>query len=438
MVMIQKIHALLPSFAPSWMFGAILLFSSPGFATAESWTDLSGTRTVEGEMIGLWNENLVLRLADGRRISVQLQNLNATSRIQAQNMHRERSDYRSQMVKELQGQAAEAAAPAPNPLPEPQPTSSYLPPSNGVRCVAHLQWLFDQVSAGHLRALYDALPGSYQADLEGLAKAYVAKADMDAWNGSIGALHKVGDLIVTRQRWLFSHPRIEALSSATRDRTEDITLQLGGLLRAGLDPQEFNPSKIQSMPLKNFIAQRSDAMAPYLADLLTQVSPSMGRVAIEEVSEKDGVTSVKITLGEMTINQSFTQVEGMWIESSRAAKWAEDMAAAKQFVADTPVGTAFSGEGILALLPAGLNALLSPLEQAQNRQDFHASASPFLAIVGPQVSQLAQLAGSTSQRGRGGYGDEYMDMEMEGYEEMEEMEDYEDMEMEMEMSGAMP
>ncbi|NND96373.1 MAG: hypothetical protein HKN47_03475 [Pirellulaceae bacterium] len=424
---------------------ATVLLAQPQTSQAESWTDLSGTRTIEARLVGLWNQSVVLQMGDGRRVTVNLEDLQAGSRIQAQNMAREQKLARAERVKELQGQAADAAAPAPTPLPTPPPAPDYQPPTPNTPCVAQLQWMIDQSNAGHLRAQFDALPPSYRKDIGDLVQGAVAKVDPAAWQSITGSLHQIGDLVVTRQRWLFSHPRLEALNPTTREKIEEFLLTLGGLLREGLDPQALDPAQLQSVPFENWLAQRSDAMAPYLAEM-TRIAGGSSLPSFQMVSEKDGVTTVKVTVDSTEITQTYTQVDGFWVQSELATNWPTMIADAKKSLEDTPNGSILS-DGMAAMIPAMIGPMISPLASAKDKKEFQAAMEPIFAQVQPAVSSLTMLAGISPQRGRGGsqmdneYGsmdDEY-EREMQAQMESEEMEmgmemDM-DMEMEMEMRG---
>ena len=62
----------------------ILLISLETSRAADQWTNLTGTSTVTGEMLGMWNGRVFLKLEGGRRVSVKMSDLRADSRIQAE------------------------------------------------------------------------------------------------------------------------------------------------------------------------------------------------------------------------------------------------------------------------------------------------------------------------------------------------------------------
>ena len=192
---------------------AVLLVASvtatlAGPANAERWTSLSGSHTVNADFVGLWGNQVVLELPGQRRVAVELDNLIAESRIQARRLAEQNQQRRSETKEQILAEAEEAAAPAPTPLPQPPeaPAYSKLTPGGGV--LDQLDWVEQQKRNGHaLLAVFDSLPPSYQSDVERLVQTAAQQKDLQGLRQTLTSLQSVGELIVTRQRWFFSHPR---------------------------------------------------------------------------------------------------------------------------------------------------------------------------------------------------------------------------------------
>ena len=100
-------------FLLAWLF--LVCLDRP-FVQAEKWTSLSGNRTVEATMVGMWDNQVVLVLTGGRKINVPMDSLIAESRIQAGQLAARLQQQREALTSEIKKVAEEAAAPAPNPL----------------------------------------------------------------------------------------------------------------------------------------------------------------------------------------------------------------------------------------------------------------------------------------------------------------------------------
>ncbi|MGV3484220.1 MAG: hypothetical protein ACO1RT_07370, partial [Planctomycetaceae bacterium] len=174
---------------------------------ADEWTNLRGTSTVSAKLVGIWNGRALLKLDDGRQVSVKLDDLNASSRIKAQDQQEEIERLLRTRVTELDAVATEAAAPAPVTLPSPAPAPAYAPPSEGADLQSTLDHLQAQAKAGHVRVYYDALPKSQQAQADQLFQLALQKLEPANFELFRLTLHRLADLTVTRQRWLFSYPK---------------------------------------------------------------------------------------------------------------------------------------------------------------------------------------------------------------------------------------
>lgn len=362
-------------------------------------------------MIGLWNGSVVLELSGGRRVSVKLENLRSESRIQARELAERLAESRGERIKELQGQAKEAAAPAPTPLPTPPSAPEYVAPSAGLSVGDFLNQLDEGIVNGHILAIYDALPPSYRKDVDELVKLAAQKISPQTWQALVGTSHRVGELIVTRQRWLTSSPRVEALPPEQQDRIANQLVAFGGVLRAGLDPQAMNLQKLQSANFRDWLAQRDQEIAPHLAQLFNHMDVDSMREVTVEAEDSESAT---VTIGSegATKKVSYSLVEGYWVPKSLADQWATLVEERKTQLAEAPAGTVL--ESYASMLEP-LAPMLDPLAQAGTAGQFHAALESAFVPTETVMSTLATTLGShmnLASTGSGGMG-----MGMEGYDD---------------------
>ena len=361
-------------------------------AFSETWTNLQGTRSVEGKMIGQWGDTIVLVLNDGRWVSVEMNDLRAESRIQADEISEQLARQRAMRVQELQAQAAEASAPAPDPLPQPPAAPAYQKPTAGMSAEETIAALREQTQAGHPIVLFDLLPPSYQSDMESLVQQAIGKIDPAAWNAVTRSLHDIGDLIVTHQNWVLSHPRLEALPPEGKEFVGDVILPFAGLLREGLDPDAMQIQSLKEKPLRQWLAARDAAIAPYLVQLSKQMEQQVGgattepEVAVE--SEDDQTATITLSQGESSVPFVLSRVEGFWVPEMTAQRWDEKIKEAKAALAEIPDGTVGSG-AFASMVSTMLEPALSPLKQADSEREFHAAMEQLFASVSPAISMAA-------------------------------------------------
>ncbi|TWU59770.1 hypothetical protein Poly51_00420 [Rubripirellula tenax] len=391
-------------------FGMATIGSST--ASAESWTDLRGTRTIEARMIGMWGDNVMLELQNGNRVSVNMNALRSESRIQAQQLSRELKRTRGERVAELQGQAIEAAAPAPTPIPVPPPAPAYVLPTADTTVDAWLKQIESSVRDGHVRAIYDALPPSYRADVNEIVKTAAEKMDAETWQSTVGTLHQLGDLIVTKQRWFLSSPRIKNLPPSEFDTVNEEVMTLAGALRMGLAPDVTSLNQLRSKPFDQWLSTFDKASSSYIAQLFNDVGGLSSRTVTVD-STKDDTAIVSIDQGGKKSRVTFTKVEGYWVPKSLADNWTTSVASLKQSVADEPAATLLS-----AVMPftSSLASMTGPMATASTADQYHfAMESIFtstqtlesgLTWIGGMLGKKLSMTGS-SPYGNNGYSNSY-------------------------------
>lgn len=419
-----------------WTLGlpAVLLaaVSASSSAYAERWTSLHSSRTVEAQFIGLWGESVILQLEDQRRVTVNINELVAESRILARELGEKQRERREELVDGIRSDAAAESGPAPDPLPRPRTPPGYQQYSGGEGLLERLEWLEAQLNNGHVIALLDALPASYQSDLDRLAKKAAGKANQVAVSQSISAIHSVGELIVTRQRWLLSHPRIEAIPDEAGDMLKETVLAVGGLVRDGLDPEEFSLEKLRQTSLRGWLMGLDNRIAPYFV-AMQDLAKSAG--AIEPSFKVLGETAdgASFSYGVGPAQQVFNVmlVDGAWVPVQWAPEeWSKFVQEANAELDQIPDGSLLSEA---FMVPGFVNVVVQPAMSVSSASDMHALMDQWFAQAAPMVQMAAQMAGTQmgGPGGAGGPGARGNSGQFGGYEQYEESE----MNMEDEMSG---
>jgi hypothetical protein len=385
----------------------------------ESWTDLRGTRTIEADLVGLFGDQVVLRMSDGRRVTVKLDQLRAESRIQAKELSDRRASRRSDRIAELRRQANVAAAAAPDPLPEPPPAPDYEPPSDGMSAVETLEYLDRQMfQGGHLLAFYDSLPDEYRDQLDQLVAQASLKIDDATWDAVTGSVYELGDFIVTHQNWIFSHPRLKALGDDAAEQLQEQILSWAGFLRSGFDPDVMPLNDLQTMPLREWLVRWDQATSPYLAELARQEESEP--VSFEQTGERGDVVSVRIEQGEdQSLSLSMIQVDGRWTFQALADQWPKIVESAQESLDEMPDGS-IELDGVAAMLPTMVRTQTQSLRDASDAAEFHAMLDQVLNNVIPSPEVLAAMmpeSFGTPRNTQGGYpGGTSGEMEEEMYE----------------------
>lgn len=360
------------------LLGLVLIGSLPSArpsARAEQWTSLRGNSSVEATMIGMWDGSVVLRLTSGRRVSVPMDGLNAESRIQAKQVAERLAQARRSLSEELQTAANAEAAPAPEPLPEPPAANVYAPLQPDLKPDQAFEQIQEQLRSGHLIALYDAMPLAYRNEFDSLVKLVMRKLEPTSWNDSIAQMHRLAELIVTRQNWIRSYPRLTQSGSEANapnpagEVFQNLVLPLASYFRAALVPDQTTTTAIGSSSFGEWLRQRDQASAPYLAALIDQyganapswtlVEGAKDQVVLQAqgpASSQPGPASSQQGSGMLSIEMK--KVDGYWIPASLAdgfSDWIEQQTAALKEYEDG----AMSVSAWLGGQAVGMNSLAS-------------------------------------------------------------------------------
>lgn len=367
----------------------------PGRVSAEEWTDLRGNRTIEAKMIGMWGDNVVLQLQNGKRVTVNANSLRSESRIQARQLQRELAETRTTRIEELRSRAADAALAAPNPLPKPRPTSAYRPIAAGQKVEPFFRAINDQVRAGHLIAIHDALPPSYRADVKALVTQAAMKIDDSDWQATIGTLHQFGDAIVSHQRWFLSHPRMAQLPTDALETIEGEFLTIADALRVGLSPDTTSLQALQSGEFEKWLTRFDAATADYIAQAYRLSSIDDRTITV--VSETADAATVTIgSSGNATTGTgstiTFQNVDGYWVPKSLADTWTDHVAAIKQSIADAPTGTLMT---TIRLVTSLIASVTQPMTTASTEAEFHDAMEALFLGSDAIVAAAGQVLGKT-------------------------------------------
>lgn len=326
-------------------------------------------------MLGMWEDQVVLVLSSGRRVNVPLNSLNANSRLQADRILTQLKKDRNALAEELRRGAAVQAAPAPDPIPSPPAAPQYQPPTANLAADQAIDRIARQISEGHFVVIYDALPPEYRQQIDALASLTTTKLDPTTINEPLNQLRRIADLVVTRQNWILSHPRLQDSAAesdeltATGETIRNLALPVAGLVRAAIPVDEVSLEKIRETGFGIWLHQRDAAIAPYLAPIVSQYTEpgSNWSVVLEENStailEKPGPVREQSSMSSNfggnasgvsnAIRIELKKVDGFWIPAALAEgfdEWVQQQTAALESHEDgaMPMSDWLGGEYVTA------------------------------------------------------------------------------------------
>jgi len=342
---------------------AIAVMGSAVTASAERWTSLNGESSIEAELIGLWEDTVILQRSDGRRITVKLDSLRGDSRIQARNMAEEIAVTRDERIRKLKQRIASGKAPAPEKIPEPPPAPQYTPPQKDLSIGDFVQHVNKALAGGHLRVLYDFRPPGYRKDISDVIKLSANKTSPATWQAVVGMPHRLGDLIIHRQNWLFSSPRFKNFAAEDRTKAKWTLLGLANVLYHGLDPSTMKLETFQTVDFETWLDSWDTTVAPYVAEMIEKSGVNLASQTTI-VSEGEGTAVISTGQGDSPVEVTLVLVEGFWVPKTTAESWENDIKQAKKKIADTADGEYMATEAAVAGVVGAAFESLSAAESA--------------------------------------------------------------------------
>ena len=351
-----------------------MVLLGPG-ARAETWTNLQGTSTIEAKMIGLWEESVILQLSDGRRRTIKLEQLRGDSRIQARNIAKQQAAARDERIKQLKQDASGMTAAAPSPLPLPPPAAPYSPPQKDASIGDFVKQVNDALTAGHLRVLYDFRPPSYRQDIRDLIQLAASKTSPETFDTMTSVPFRLGDVIVTRQNWLFAGPRFANVPAQQREKAKWTLLGLANVLQQGIGPTAIQLATFQNGEFESWLESWDNKTSPYVAEMIQKSELDLaGNTSV--VSEAEGTATISTGSGSSKSDVEMVLVEGFWVRKSTADTWAADAEQAKTKINDTADGQYLADQAVMAKL---LGAMLDSIAKTDSADQFNQSFDTVLS-----------------------------------------------------------
>jgi len=287
--------------------------------------------------------------------------------------------------------AEEASAPAPKAILSGETSGvatvpdspRYDPVPEGSDLRQTLVGIRDQLLAGHVRVLYDTLPASHQKAADDLFAAMLKKVDAQGFDASRRTLHGVGDVIVTRQRWLFTHPRLALMN----DSQQAELLSSAEFMRVMFSEDVMSVEAMRGRSLGETLAKIDEIIAPSVYASLNNPTTGISSMQpdFEVAPAADGKMVAKVVLPLLgpILTQTFVNVEGRWAWGESATAFQQSVQEATkslELAPDNSINIPAMAQAELAKVDQAVNALM----QAKTQQEFHRA----LDVILPVIAQL--------------------------------------------------
>ena len=249
---------------------------------------------------------------------------------------------------------------------------------------ATMQHIMDGMQSGQPIVIWNALPESYQKDVNGLVQTFGSNMDPDVWKQSIALVSTVQKLLVDKGEFIGNYPML--VQSPNADAVKQAIPQVAGFFKIVIDGSSdlealkaFDGGAFMKTTGANLITQ-FDAMA--------QLAPNptggpnglaaISRVKLETVESGDSAETLKITSPDGQEHlQQFVKVEGKWLPLDLTQDWDMKMAEARDALAKLPEQSG-AMKGQMMMVSGMATGMLAPLQSAENQEQVNAALDGFV------------------------------------------------------------
>lgn len=332
-------------------------------AQAEIWVDSSGTHKTDAEFLGVKAGKVYLKkAADGVTIAVPFNQLNAESQQLARRLH-----------------AASLGA---------APGAAQDTPDAAARSVV------TALEAGQLRGVWDALPASYQQDVNDLIHAFATNMDSELWKGGTDLVKKVALILETKKKFILNYPAVAPMLEQLAPNYDKIVAVLKTIVASEL----LDLGKLKTLDLGAFLDGSGKQILEKLAALAKEAGqagigkesfgvpvpelPDLKKVKFTTVSVDGDTAKLRVEEeGKDPQEHEALRVEGKWLPKEMAAGWPEGIAAGKAKLAEMGPQLKQKKKDALGGITFG-NMILAGLLAAKTQEEFNQAIDTLKNLVG--------------------------------------------------------
>lgn len=254
---------------------------------------------------------------------------------------------------------------------------------------AALQTVISEFAAGNGGILWQALPGSYQSDVNTLVQLAGTKIDPEIYDQSFALLGRIGDVLGKQQAFILNSAMSEGRSAEEKAEIEAAFPSLLGFIETVATSSIATSSGLQSFDGQQFFNTTVSQVATYateIAAIAGEETSLADYVAVVVTAEDVTDTSALLTINlpeQEPEEEAFSKVEGRWVPTEMATGWSEGILEATENL------NAMSSEDMAAQKPqimgvlTMLDGVLTQLEAAETQEQFdQAGQAAMMPLMG--------------------------------------------------------
>mgnify|MGYP001148894392 FL=1 len=253
-----------------------------------------------------------------------------------------------------------------------------------------IQTVIREFAKGNGGILWQAMPASYQSDVNTLAQLAGSKIDPEVYGKSFATIARLAEVIDQQQALILNSSFMQGRSTEEMAQLEAALPSIVGLLGAITSSELASTAGLLNFNGQDFFDTTVSQFTQY-AETLGQLAGDESvlsdymNAVVSVVQADDMQATLSTTIpGQEPLEQVFTKVEQRWVPSEMASDWSSEIAEAKAELDATFIEDMAAQKPQIMSVLAMIDGVLAQIAAAENQQQFDQSLlGAILMMVGP-------------------------------------------------------
>ncbi|TVP80581.1 MAG: hypothetical protein EA353_03550 [Puniceicoccaceae bacterium] len=268
---------------------------------------------------------------------------------------------------------------------------------------AAIETIARELAAGNGGILWQAMPTSYQIDVNAIAHLAGSKVDPEVYDKSFGLLGRLIEVADQQKEFLLNTKLGGPQPADQIERFEAAWPSIVGFVQTITSSAIASSAGLQSFDGQDFFGTTVSELIQYTEELSSLSDGALPLSAYKGVTVKNLESNEHTATLEMTApsgeveTEVFTRVDGRWVPADMATGWESSIAAAKaQLDSMTPEQVAQSKPQILQVIGM-LDGVITQIEAAQTQEQFdQALQGAMMPLMGLMMMQQGMGGGQSA------------------------------------------
>ena len=240
---------------------------------------------------------------------------------------------------------------------------------------AAIQTVISEFAQGNAGILWQAMPASYQSDVDTLVQLAGKKIDAELYDQSFALIGRLGDVVGKQQDFILNS-KLGERSEEEKAQFQQALPALVGLLDAVTTSDLASSAGLLSFNGQKFFDSTVSKIATYASELSKLSGEEVGladyvNVVVSVVESSDAAATLSIALPDQPAEETtFSKVEGRWVPTDMASEWVAKIAEAKTNLDATSVESMAAKKPQIMGVLTMIDGVLTQIEAAETQEQF--------------------------------------------------------------------